>query len=118
MFYDLKGLLEIMIHENNKINTETNKCMVDILIHEDKKQMYGRSNIFIMVLKYNKTGLKKLRQKKDNPSYNLIFLSALCPMLVTHSCQHCVFKIIVIISLCVIKNDIYSLHIPKIGLMY
>ena len=43
--YDLKGLLEIMIHENNKINTETNKCMVDILIHEDKKQMYGRSNI-------------------------------------------------------------------------
>ena len=42
----MKGLLEIMIHENNKINTETNKCMVDILIHEDKKQMYGRSNIF------------------------------------------------------------------------
>jgi hypothetical protein len=35
-----------MIHENNKINTETNKCMVDILIHEDKKQMYGRSSIF------------------------------------------------------------------------
>lgn len=28
----------------------------------------------------------------------------------------CVFKIIVIISCCVIKNDIYSLHIPKIGL--
>ena len=46
-----------------------------------------------MVLKYNKTGLKKLRQKKDNPSYNLIFLSALCPMLVTHSCQHTPFTL-------------------------